>query len=132
MENMKKNWFNIVGCAFLILIFIIGYLQLINLEKRKKITIGTITGSKLIRGLYITYNYEVDSNIYSGLTTANGISSDKIYKYLKGKKFPIVYDSMDFYQSHILIFENEFKSLKLNYPDSLKWVCDSVRLKDCK
>ncbi|UTA68699.1 hypothetical protein [Emticicia sp. 21SJ11W-3] len=129
---MKKKWFNIIGISFLIIICVIGYTQLLNLEKRKKIAIGTITGTKLIRGLYITYSYKIDSEIYSGLTTAYGISNSNIYKYLVGKKFPIVYDSLDYYQSHILILENEFKSLKLDYPDSLKWVCDSLKLKDCK
>ena len=129
---MKKNWFNIVGCAFLIIMIGIGYIQVINLEKRKKITIGTVTGTKLIKGLYITYSYEVDSNTYTGLTTAKGISNDKIYKYLAGKKFPLIYDSLDFYNSNILFLENQFKSQNLDYPDSLKWVCDSLRLKDCK
>ncbi|PLK43911.1 hypothetical protein [Emticicia sp. TH156] len=128
----RLNWTKIIGISFFIIMFFISIREAVTLEKHKKITTGTITGSKLIKGLYISYTYKIGSETYSGLTTAKGISSDDINKYLVGRKFPLIYDSLDFNKSDILFLANEFKALKIDYPDSLKWVCDSLKLKDCK
>jgi hypothetical protein len=105
-----------------------GYYQQKTLESRKKITTGIITGTKIIKGVYITYDFSVGINSYSFTTVSNKISTEDIRKFLQCKTFPVIYDSLNISQSELLIFKEDFKNYGFTYPDSLKWVSDSLRL----
>ena len=131
MKTLWNKKFQILFFIFFLCAFLYGIKERDNLKKRKKVTIGTITGTKFVKGKYITYSYAIDTITFRrkykiGYSTFEGMSrttiSDGIVdKYLMNRQFPVVYDSLDFFKSDILISESDFLYYKIPYPDSLNW-----------
>ena len=140
---MKILWnkkFQILFFLLFIWLIFYGIYEIESLEKRKKITIGKITGTKNSKGTLITYSYKIDSVSYrkkyrigysdfEGTSRSDPFSYNDVHKYLLNKKFPVIYDSLDFFNSDILILEKDFIRYKLPYPDSLNWTKDILKTK---
>jgi hypothetical protein len=88
-----------------------------------KITNGTIYEEPHPLKLYsysIHYEYFVNGIKYQGLKTTS-FDPELSYK-LQNKSFPVIYLKNNPAKSRMLIFEYDFEVLRLNHPDSLKWV----------
>ncbi len=116
-------------------LFIIGFLiylyfnakqDQVLLRSKGKIGVALITGYKYIKGLNIIYTFHKKEYV-----TSTGIGSSKAKK-LINRKFPILYIEGKEEINKILIFKQDFELYEFQYPDSLKWLCDSLKLEDCK
>jgi hypothetical protein len=111
-------------------LFILGWQVSIknrnNLKIKGVISNAIIIGDKFIKGSMLKYSF---NNVeYLDRT---GLGSSKIKK-LVGKQFPIIYLKEDESVNDILIFKSDFDTYNMPYPDSLKWVCDSLKIDKCK
>lgn len=121
---VKHIIISIAGLGFLISLFIWKSGQQ-NLNQRQKISIGTIESispSPKI-GNYCNYYFDVLEKRYSG--SVKLFSKEEVCDQLLGKKFPVIYDSLDVQNNHILILKEHFRKYEMVYPDSLVWF-DSI------
>jgi hypothetical protein len=135
MESKMKNWKTylnkntIVITVFILVVLYSWYSASLHREKLKKegiIGSGKILGDKFIKGSRIKYYFHEKEYLE---TTHFG--SSKIGK-IVNRTFPVIYLKDDEKVNHILIFKKDFEDYNLKYPDSLKWVCDSLKLDDCR
>lgn len=93
-----------------------------NLSENGAWGVGEIIGYKYIRGLYIRYKFKGNEKVSS-----TSLVVDEI-RLLKNKKFPVLYLKDDENSETILILKKDFKLYEKKYPDSLRWVCDSLHI----
>lgn len=134
--NLQKHIGVIIFTFFLIVIIVVGLYQQNDLIQNKKYAIGRIVNYRVIKGngpgLSIVYLYKVDGEELSGVSNFVGISISEVKRYLLSKQFPVIYNSKSPSSSDILITRQNFIKYKCNYPDSLKWVCDSLKIDKCR
>lgn len=125
---------NKIGTA-LTLIFLVGIIvwgihDRIKLNKNFKLTTATITNCQfLIKSggkTKATYEYYVGHVKYSRGSRRSELTVKLCNEHFLGKTFPVVYHPDDIPLSALLIFPDDFKRFDYAFPDSLKWVLDSV------
>lgn len=130
MKNRYLLSKNQMGCLFIIGFLIYLYFNAKQnqalLRNKGKTGEALITGYKYIKGLNIIYTFHEKEYL-----TSTGIGSFEAKK-LINRKFPIVYLEGKDEINKILIFKQDFDLYEFQYPDSLKWLCDSLKLEDCK
>jgi hypothetical protein len=87
--------------------------------------VGVIKGTRLIRNIRLVYIFN-DKEYVTGST----ILSDSDILALKNKPLPILYLKEDEDSNELLFLKKDFADFKKPYPDSLKWICDSLYI--CK
>ena len=92
-----------------------------------------ITGDKLTKsGLSIQYTFPFKKANFEQLAVEKNIDIGDVDKFFKDKIFPLILLEENPKNNKLLIFKEDFERYGLAYPDSLKWVCDSLKLKDCR
>ena len=125
---ISRNYIlKIIGIfAFFMLLRWMSIKQHNELKIKGVISNATIIGDSFMKGSHIKYYFNDER--YS---TPTGLGSSKIQK-LVGKQFPIIYLKENEKRNDILIFKSDFDKFNLPYPDSLKWVCDSLKIDKCR
>jgi hypothetical protein len=125
---ISRNYiFKIIGIfAFFMLVRWISIKQHNDLKIKGVISNATIIGDSFMKGSNIKYYFNNEKYL-----TPTGLGSSKIQK-LVGKQFPIIYLKEDESVNYLLILKSDFDKFNLPYPDSLKWVCDSLKIDKCK
>ncbi len=105
-----------------------------NLVSNKKEAVGTVyetaTYYQNANSVFIKFVYVLDNKQYQGQTSI--ISNHKydhcsfLRKVLVGHNFPIIYDSLDFENSKILLSKKDYERYKITRPDSLNSYYHSV------
>jgi len=94
---------------------------------------GTVEGTKIGKfNYFISYSFNYQSKSYFKLKSSFTASFDGVNNFLVGKKFPLILSKKNIDNNELLIFKEDFERYGLVYPDSLKWVCDSLKLDNCK
>ena len=88
---------------------------------------GTITGfsSAYKRADALEFFFKHNEQIYTTITNSSGKGTDyeTLYKYIKGKSFPVIFNKADPKKySVLLVVPEDFEEYGLKYPDSLNWV----------
>jgi hypothetical protein len=120
---MKKIFLKYYPLTVLILI-LSACTQTSDFKERGKFTIARINKIDYApNGDFhsIRYKYIVNDSLYENSYAYSSLNQKLKNKLLYGK-FPVIYLPENPARSRILITENNFKTLDLIYPDSLKWV----------
>ena len=132
---MKKNPTNIVGVFLLLGIFLYSFFKsnndLIELKKIGVLQKAIITGTTFSKGLLLTYSFIFENRPYTATKRESRLNSDEVKSLFVNKTFPLIISQKNPQVRDLLIFKEDFEKYNLVYPDSLKWVCDSLKLKDC-
>jgi hypothetical protein len=90
-------------------------------------TKGKITNIESIGGVgnygtyHIDFSYKIGIKNYNGSRTINSIT-EPLRRALIGRTFNVIYLPEKPESAEILITKYDFESLKMKYPDSLKWI----------
>jgi hypothetical protein len=84
-----------------------------------------IIGTRPIRNLRIVYIFNNKEYVTGGTPLKN---SEILL--LKNKQLPVLYLKEDEDSNELLFLKKDFADFKKPYPDSLKWICDSLYI--CK
>ena len=131
---------NKITSKILILLFVIAIAYLFvqyreeenYLKKNGTVLKASVTGYTLSKSsLLIKYSFIYKQKSYYDMKSAKQLQSRDVSKFLTGKSFPLILSKEDLENNALLIFREDFERYNLVYPDSLKWVCDSLKLKDC-
>lgn len=90
-------------------------------RERGKIAWGTILGITMGKGCGIKYQIRVNGQYYVDNESVRGLSMEKgRVLYNRNISIPVLYDSLDPSNNHIVIFEQDFDYYGIAYPDSLQ------------
>ena len=134
---MQKKVINVVGGSILILAFIYSFYNshrhVDDLRKERIITNAIVTGTKTGKSnRFITYRFNYKKGTFDESKGASPFSFSEINRFLVGKPFPLIVSKTDMAVNDLLITKSDFEKYNLAYPDSLKWLCDSLKLSECK
>ena len=136
MKFMKIKLTNVIVLAIFAIMIVYSCIRFnrneVYLKEAGIMIIGKITGDKLTKNnFFITYSFKYNQKNHNDLKTASNIQIGDVPKFLINKSFPLILSKEDPENNALLIFREDFERYNLVYPDSLKWVCDSLKLKDC-
>ena len=134
---MERKRVNFIGGLIFASIFAYSFFKYNSdikaLKSKMLFSKGIVKKTKIGKSNYfIIYDFNYLTKSYSEHKSIFGIVSfSDANKFLVGKSFPLIISEEDPENNDLLIFKEDFEKYNLVYPDSLKWVCDSLKLKDC-
>jgi hypothetical protein len=136
-KKMKQKHITRIILVIFAVIIICSYIKFKkdqnNLKSSGMMTIAKVTGDKLTKNTYlIKYSFWHKNRIYNDMKSDNQLDLDDVDRLLVNKTFPLILFPSDPNNNDLLLFKEDFERYNLAYPDSLKWICDSLKLDDCK
>jgi hypothetical protein len=117
---------------FVLIFFEFAVMEIMYIVHRKKLAASLETHKKIVTGIILnakeTYGRSNRHSFYvygfnNNSTISYGNASILVgWQRLIGKKFPVIYDTTNPENNHMLIFPDDFNDWNLPFPDSLKWV----------
>jgi hypothetical protein len=83
---------------------------------------GRIIGTKIVKGTYFVYLF--NGKIYNRTCPFTDIE----IKLLLNRTLPVLYIKDDENINSLFIRKGDFEKYEIPYPDSLKWMCDSLNI----
>lgn len=125
VTKLKENWVIILPLLVMAIAFVLSRNEYENIKNNAAYTSGLVTETKYQKGgLYkVHYQFQVGNETYKDSDLIDGCA--ELSNQVEGKRFSVVYNSLNPNQSTILITEEDFKRFGLPFPDSLIWVKQS-------
>lgn len=119
MKN-KISW--IIVISIFAIVYSHSYQRRISLSENGLWGHGVIKGWKSIKGTNIVYVFNNKEYVSPTILSGNEIFL------LKEKHIPVLYLEKDEETNSLLITKKDFVRYEKSYPDSLKWICDSLNI----
>ena len=120
---MKNLIFLIILIGIIVLLLNHSKERKNDLETKGIWGVGVIKGTRLIRNIRIVYIFNNKEYI-----TSSTILNDSDISSLENKQLPVLYLKEDKDSNELLFLKKDFADFKKPYPDSLKWICDSLNI----
>ena len=120
---MKNLFFLIILIGIIVLLLNHSKERKNDLETKGIWGVGVIKGTRLIRNIRIVYIFNNKEYI-----TSSTILNDSDISSLENKQLPVLYLKEDKDSNELLFLKKDFADFKKPYPDSLKWICDSLNI----
>ena len=98
-----------------------------NITKAKSFSVGHILETRTMasRGFVVFYSFKLNEYDTGGGDITKGQVSE-LGSLAFVRSFPVIYNGKDPSENDILIFPDDFSKYNLPFPDSLKWVVETI------